>query len=217
MSYGGYDWVLNQLQSDGVPVLKLNYPGSVDQGIAFASEVKGGVGTVDASTTMQAISDFAKAHGYTNIYLMGNSYGGYLALKLLVSYPSQIKGVEALSAVTDWQTLLTNIPTSIFALDFNGPPNAENQSLYNAASIVNNLNNIGNQKIVVIQGNADTEVPYSQSQLLDQDLVSAGKNVSYYTLDGEDHIYENPSSYTLVCNQALELVGLPDSSLCSMH
>ena len=204
------------MKAAGVPVLKIDYPGSVNHGLAYAEEVKGGVGTVDASTTMQTIDAFAAQHGYKNIYLMGNSYGGYLALKLLVSYPSQIQGVESLSGVTDWKTLLTNVPSSIFSVDFNGPPSAANESLYDQASIVNNISNIGTQKIVVMQGNADTEVPYEQSQLIDEALVSAGKNVQYFTLDGEDHIYENPSSYTLVCNQTMELIGLPDSPLCTM-
>jgi dipeptidyl aminopeptidase/acylaminoacyl peptidase len=217
MSYGGYDWVLDQLKASGVPVLKLNYPGSVDQGIAFASSVKDNVGVTDVQQTMKAINTFAATHGYKNIYLMGNSYGGYVALKMLVTYPDQIKGVMSLSGVTDWQALLTNIPTSIFALDFNGPPNSTNQALYDQSSVLKNIANIGTQKVVVIQGDADTEVPYAQSQLLDTALAGADKNVSYYTLNGEDHIYEQPSSYTLVCNQMLELVGLPDSSLCVMH
>ncbi|MBA3788828.1 alpha/beta fold hydrolase [Patescibacteria group bacterium] len=217
MSYGGYDWVLNKVQASGVPVLKLDYPGSINHGTAFAQSIKNGVGTVDASTTMQAIKDFSAAHGFKNVYVMGNSYGGYLALKLLVSYPSQIKGAYSLSGVTDWQTLLTNIPSSIFSLDFNGSPNPLNQALYNKASIVANIPNIGTQKVIVTQGDADSEVPYAQSQLIDEALVAAGKNVEYSTLAGEDHIYKLPSSYTLVCNQALELVGLPSNSLCTMH
>jgi dipeptidyl aminopeptidase/acylaminoacyl peptidase len=148
---------------------------------------------------------------------MGNSYGGYLALKLLVSYPSKIDGVYSLSGVTDWDQLLTNIPSSIFSIDFNGSPNPLNQALYNAASIINNLNVITNQKVIITQGNADTEVPYEQSELLDNALKAEGKTDDYTTLDGEDHIYELPSSYTLVCNKTLELVGLASSNLCTMQ
>jgi dipeptidyl aminopeptidase/acylaminoacyl peptidase len=217
MSYGGYDWVLNQLQTVGVPVLKLDYPGSIGYGVAFSEEIKDGVGTVDASSTMQSIEDFASAHGYKNIYVMGNSYGGYLALKLLVSYPSQIKGAYSLSGVTDWAALLTNDPSSIFSEDFDGAPNATNQALYDAASVINTISAITNQKVTIVQGNADTDVPYEQSELLDQALVAAGKDVDYTTLPGENHIYENPSSFTLVCNKAMEMVGLPDSSLCVLH
>jgi predicted esterase len=216
MSYGGYDWVLNQVNNDGVPVLKLDYPGSLGYGTQFAQSIIGGVGTYDASTTMQAISEFASAHGYSNVYVMGNSYGGYLALKLLTAYPSKIAGAFSLSGVTDWQSLLTNVPSSIFSIDFNGAPNATNQALYNNASIINNVNTIGNQKVILIQGDADDEVPYSQSTIMNAALVSAGKDVEYTTLPGENHIYENPASYTLVCNKALELVGLPTSSLCTM-
>jgi dipeptidyl aminopeptidase/acylaminoacyl peptidase len=217
MSYGGYDWVLHQVNQLGIPVLKLDYPGSIGQGLAFAESIKDNVGVTDASSTMQAISDFATAHGYTHIYVMGNSYGGYLALKLLVSYPNQIDGAYSLSGVTDWASLLTNIPSSIFSIDFNGSPNPLNQMLYNAASVINNLNAITDQKVIITQGNADTEVPYQQSQILDESLKAAGKTDDYTTLDGEDHIYELPSSYTLVCNKTLELVGLPSSSLCTMQ
>ena len=217
MSYGGYDWVLDQVRAAGVPVLKVDYPGSVGQSNSFAATVQGGVGTADASATMQAINAFAAAHGYKNIYIMGNSYGGYLGLKLLVTYPSTIRGMLSLSSVTDWQTLLTNIPSSIFSADFGGSPNASNQSLYNAASIVNNLSALTNQKVIVVQGNVDDEVPYQQSVLLNQALTTAGKNVEYYTLNNESHIYENPTSYTLVCNKVFELVGLPQSPSCVMQ
>jgi dipeptidyl aminopeptidase/acylaminoacyl peptidase len=217
MSYGGYDWVLDQVRAAGVPVLKVDYPGSVGESNAFAATVKGGVGTADVTATMKSVADFATAHGYKNIYIMGNSYGGYLGLKMLVTYPSQIKGMLSLSSVTDWQTLLTNIPSSIFSLDFGGSPNPMNQSLYDAASIINNLSNLGNQKVIVVQGNVDDEVPYQQSVLLNKALVAAGKNVEYYTLNNESHIYELPASYTLVCNKAFELVGLPQSSACVMQ
>jgi dipeptidyl aminopeptidase/acylaminoacyl peptidase len=217
MSYGGYDWVLKQVQTAGVPVLKLNYPGSIGYGTQYAASVEGGVGTVDASSTMEAINSFAATHGFKNIYIMGNSYGGYLALKLLTSYPNQIDGVFSDSGVTDWQTLLTNVPSSIFSIDFNGPPDATNTELYANASVVNNISAIGNQKVILVQGNADTEVPYGQSVLMNAALVAAGKNVDYTTLQGENHIYELPSSYTLVCNKAFSLVGLPaNPGLCTM-
>lgn len=216
-SYGGYDWVLGKLQANGVPVLKLDYPGSTGYGLSFAESVKGGVGTVDVKAANTAISAFAKAHGYTNVYLMGNSYGGYLALKLLVSYPSQFKGVLSLSGVTDWPTLVQTIPSSIFALDFNGPPGTNNGALYGVSSIINHLTALTNQKVYIVQGDADTEVPYSQSTLLDSALKTAGKQDDFTTLPGEDHVYENPASYTLVCNKALNLVGLASSTSCTME
>ncbi len=217
MSYGGYDWVLNQVRAAGVPVLKVDYPGSVGQSNAFAAAVKGDIGTTDVTETMKAVQDFAAAHGYKNIYLMGNSYGGYLGLKMLVSNPSQVNGMLSIAGVTDWQALLTSIPSSIFSLDFGGSPNPANQSLYDASSIVSNLGNLGNQKVIVMQGDVDDEVPYQQSVLLNQALTQANKNVEYYTLQGESHIPEKPSSYTLICNKAFELVGLPQSQSCVMQ
>ena len=217
MSYGGYDWVLNKIQAAGVPVLKIDYPGSVGQSYAFASSVKNGVGTTDSKETMAAINAFASTHGFKNIYLMGNSYGGYLGLKMLVTYPSQIKGMLALSAVTNWEALISNIPTSIFSLDFNGSPNSSNQSLYNASSIMQNLGVLTNQKVIVVQGDQDNEVPYQQSTLLNQAFNDAGKSIDYITLPGENHVYEKPVSYTVVCNKAFELVGLPVTQSCVMH
>jgi dipeptidyl aminopeptidase/acylaminoacyl peptidase len=217
MSYGGYDWMMNQMKAAGVPVLKIDYPGSIGYGGAFASSIKDGVGTKDASTTMQAISDFAGKNGYKNIYVMGNSYGGYLALKLLVSYPTKIAGAYSLSGVTDWPTLIQNIPSSIFSLDFMPTTTMTTPMLYAKASIINNLNVLTNQKILIVQGDADSEVPYDQSVLMDAALTAASKTHEFITLPGEDHIYQSPASYTLICNKALEMVGLPDSSLCTMQ
>jgi dipeptidyl aminopeptidase/acylaminoacyl peptidase len=217
LSYGGYDWMLNQLQANGVGVLKLDYPGSTGYGMKFATALIGGVGTADMGPTMAAINAFAKAHNYSNIYVIGNSYGGYLALKLLVSNPAQIAGAMSLSGVTDWPSLIQNIPSSIFSVDFNGPPNATNAALYANASIINNINALSNQKVVLFQGDADSEVPFSQSVLLNDTLAAAQKNVSYTVLPGEDHIYLNPASYTAICNGALNLVGLASSTNCTMR
>lgn len=214
MSYGGYDLVLAKLQAAGTAVLKLDYPGSIGHGRDYAESIKGSVGTVDVARSEAAIRDFAATHGYTKVYLMGNSYGGYLGLKLLATYPNEFRGMLSLSGVTDWESLMKAIPSSIFGVDFNGAPNAMNQPLYDAASIVKNLGSLSDQKVTLIQGDQDSEVPYSQSVLLDSALTAAGKAHSFITLPGEDHVYAQPSSYSTVCTQAFLLIGTPDQGMC---
>lgn len=216
MSYGGYDWMLKRVQAAGVPVLKLEYPGSVGYGRTFAESIKGGVGTTDVAASQAAITSFAKANGFKNIYLVGNSYGGYLALKLLSAHPESYQGAYSLSGVTDWQALLASIPSSIFSVDFNGLPSAQNATLYQNASIVSHLSSFMGKKVIVVQGDADGEVPYSQSTLLDAALTTANIPHDYTTLSGEDHIYAQPSSFTTICQKAFGFVGFASASSCSL-
>lgn len=211
-SYGGYDWMLENLRDANVGVLKLDYPGSAGFGREYAESITGKVGVIDSQKSYAAIKDFAARNGYKNIYVMGNSYGGYLALKLLVDYPSTFKGAFSVNGVADWLTLLTKLDTSIFNVQFLGTINDENRAAYQKSSIYNYVGNLGNQKVILMHGASDRTIPVSQSEGLATYLTANGKNVTLIKPEGEDHVYKKPETFETLCKTALSFVGRTTSA-----
>lgn len=217
-SYGGYDFVLEKARSAQVGILKLDYPGSAGFGRVFAESLTGNVGKEDVRKSSVAIADFAKRNGYKNVYLMGNSYGGYLALRLLVENPSLYKGAFSINGVTDWTTMLTALDSSIFNVHFGGTVGDENDNynLYAQASVYNRAEKITNQKIILMHGTSDRTIPSRQSEGFATFLTSIGKAVTYIPLQGEDHVFSKPESFTLLCETTLLFVGKSKTGHCAL-
>lgn len=215
-SYGGYDWVLENLRDSDVGILKLDYPGSAGFGRAYAESITKKIGIEDATKSAAAIKDFAERNSYTKVYLMGNSYGGYLALKLLVDNPSAYRGAFSINGVADWLTLLTRLNTSIFNVQFGGTVEDDNRKNYQEASIYNYAGNVGDQKIILMHGDADSTIPVSQSEGLAAYLMQNGKNVQFIKLEGEDHVYAESESYETLCKTAFAMVGRPNTTACEI-
>lgn len=214
-SYGIYDAMLKLLQKNNVIVLKLDYRGSLGNGRIFSEAIKGSVGKGDIDDVMGAIKKLKDEYKINNIYLAGNSYGGYMALRTVVEYPESIKGVFSINGVTDWESLLVKMQTSIFNTEFNGLPNSENRNLYDQASIIDKINNLGNQRIEIIQAEADRTIPLWQATLLNNKLKDAGKNVNLVTYKGEDHVYKYKKNIGDICTRLFGLVGLPADKECT--
>jgi dipeptidyl aminopeptidase/acylaminoacyl peptidase len=217
-SYGGYDWMLEKVRDADVGVLKLDYPGSFGKGRLFSEALIGQVGVKDVKDTYAAISDFAKRNGYTNVYLMGNSYGGYLALRVLVDKPTAYKGAFSIGGVMDWTTMLTALDTSIFNALFKGVVSEENDNydLYNNASIYNRVDKLSGQKIVLMHGEKDMTIGKKQSEGLATYLASINKPAELVIMPGEDHVFKSPASFVLLCEKALAFVGKPGKASCNI-
>ena len=151
--------MLETAREADVGVLKLDYPGSAGFGRVFAESITGKVGVKDATDARAAILDFATRNGYQNIYLVGNSYGGYLAMKLLVDNPGDYKGAMSIAGVADWTTMLTALDNSIFNVQFGGTAQDDNFDEYAKASIYNNVAKLSGQKIVLVHGTEDKTIP----------------------------------------------------------
>lgn len=218
MSYGGYDWVLEKVRDSDVGVLKLDYPGSYGYGRTLAESLIGKVGVKDVTDSHTAITDFAKRNGYKNVYLMGNSYGGYLAPKLLVDKPKSYKGAFAINGVMDWTTMLTALDTSIFNVLFKGTVGAANDNYdeYNKASIYNNIEGLTGQKMILMHGEKDMTIGKRQSEGLATYMNSVNEPVELIIMPGEDHVYKKPASFILLCEKALAFVGRAGKTSCAI-
>ena len=214
-SYGIYDSLLELLRKNNVIVLKLDYPGSYGYGRNYAESIKGSIGTNDVASVMNAIAYAKQKYNIENVYLMGNSYGGYLSFKTLVEHPSSITGVMSINGVTDWESMLTDMQISIFNTQFNGLPSPSTQSLYDQASIINKISAIDTQKISIIAGEADRTIPFSQATNLYALLKNAHKNVTLTSYKGEDHVYRHRTTLVSLCNEMFTLVNKKVDPSCN--
>lgn len=214
-SYGIYDAMLKLLQKNNVIVMKLDYRGSYGVGRNYSESIKGSVGLGDVADVMTAVNYARKNYSISNIYLIGNSYGGYLSLKSLAEHPNDFTGVMSINGVTDWESLLVKMKTSIFNTQFFGLPDTNNRGLYDQASILNKTANIGNQKIQIVQGQSDRTIAPWQATLLYDQLKSQGKNVTFTPYDGEDHVFAKKKNISDLCVQMFNFVGVPVDSDCS--
>jgi hypothetical protein len=214
-SYGIYDASLKLLQKNNVIVLKLDYSGSFGSGRVYSEKIKNNVGVGDMKDLMEAVSFLKNQYNISDIYLSGNSYGGYMVLKAVVEHGEIFKSVTSINGVTDWESLLVRMKTSIFNKDFNGLPNSSNQNLYDQASIINKIGNLGNQKIEIIQGGADSTIPPWQSILLYDKLKAINKNVNLTTYKGEDHVFKLKKNIDNICVKLMQMIGIKNTKECT--
>jgi dipeptidyl aminopeptidase/acylaminoacyl peptidase len=213
-SYAVYDLILNQLAENNVAVLKLDYAGSYGYGATFAKAILKNVGKGDVTDLVNALAVVKKGMSVSDTYLIGNSYGGYLALRSLVAYPAKFSGAISINGVTDWATMLKLLRTSIFNVDFNGLPSKNNSALYAKASIMTRISDLTNQKIVLMQSQSDRTVPPSQANLLYNALQAAGKNVQFIPYMNEDHTFTKITDIENICQNVFSTLSLPLGNYC---
>ena len=215
ISYGVYDWILEEAVSKGAYVLKIDYPGSYGAGRSFTESIKSGVGLVDVKNVTNVINAFTKNNKVDGVYVVGNSYGGYLALKSVSSYPNKITNALSINGVTDWKALLNIYQNSIFNTFFGGLPSSKNKKLFTQASIIDNLSKLKNP-VYVIQGESDTTIPKSQAILLKNKLDDADKISNLTLIPGENHVFSKDSSINTICKALFEMTKLDATNSCNL-
>ncbi|MCX6754715.1 MAG: prolyl oligopeptidase family serine peptidase [Candidatus Nomurabacteria bacterium] len=216
ISYGVYDWVLEEAVSNGAYILKIDYPGSYGNGRTFTESIKGGVGTTEMKSIMNTVNLYSKTNNISSVYMLGNSYGGYLALKAMVAYPNKINGGFSINGVTDWTSLLNYYKDSIFNTFFNGLPTSKNKKLYSQSSILKNIKSIKNP-LYIIQGESDSTIPKSQAILLRNALDNSHKNSTLIMIPNENHIFLKNSSINTICKSLFEMIKLDATKSCNLE
>ena len=216
ISYGVYDWVLEQAVNQGAYVVKVDYPGSYGAGRTFTESIKYNAGLVDVGAVEKVVSDVMTHNQVSGVYVIGNSYGGYLALRFGVAYPNQVSGVLSINGVTDWGSLLTFYQNSIFNTFFNGLPSSRNKKLFAQASILNRASKF-QSPVFLIQGDVDTTIPKAQAILLKNILDQNHKDSSLILIPGENHVFEKDSSINTICNTVFSMIGVNSGGSCDLN
>lgn len=205
-SYAVYDWLLSRLAQSGILVLKVDYRGSYGYGRLWAEAIHNQVGQGDVADVIKAINELKKIKNIDSVYLVGNSYGGYLSLKTIVEHPKIFQGAMSINGVTDWFTLLEKLEKSIFNLHFDGLLEEKNSQLYYQADIGDRVKNLSNQKIILAHSENDQTVPISQVDYLQQIFQLRRKPLEIVRYPDEDHVFKKVSSLEDICHRLAKMI-----------
>ncbi|MFA6415954.1 MAG: prolyl oligopeptidase family serine peptidase [Candidatus Paceibacterota bacterium] len=210
-SYAVYDWLLDQMAEGGAIVAKVDYVGSYGYGRKFADSIVGQVGKKDVTDILAVTAELKTLYKPSAIYLVGNSYGGYLALRTLAEKPSNYAGIASINGVTDWTKLLEYYQNSIFNTYFEGLRADDNDPLFLQANIVTKLDRVTTQKILLVQNSADKTIPPIQAKWLAGILTTRHKPFDYVTYEGEDHVFAQSKNLTDLCQKIGSLIKIKAS------
>ncbi|MCX6712503.1 MAG: prolyl oligopeptidase family serine peptidase [Candidatus Vogelbacteria bacterium] len=206
--YAIYDWLMGEMAKNGALVLKLDYRGSYGYGRDFAQSITGQVGKGDVTDVVNALAELKKTKKIGPVYLVGNSYGGYLALKAIVENPKTFAGAMPINGVMDWFVLLDKLENSIFNTQFGGLLEEKNSDIYYQADIADRVKNLTNQKIVIVQSSADQTIPPSQADYITKIFSLRNRVAELVKYPGEDHSFKKVSSLEDICRRLTTMAGL---------
>jgi dipeptidyl aminopeptidase/acylaminoacyl peptidase len=170
----------------GFAFLSVNYRGSVSFGKAFQEQIWGDIGHWEVEDMVAArtwLVDQGIAHP-RQIFLKGMSYGGYLTLLALGTYPDLwaggMAGVAIADCVINWEDE-AQTSKAFDATLFKGTP-TEQPELYRRASPVTYAEQV-QAPILIIQGRNDTRCPSRQIEVYEAKMKALGKDIEVYWFD----------------------------------
>ncbi len=198
-----YTAYVHAFAKEGYIVFKPDYRGHGNsEGVA-----EGGYGspayTIDVLNAISSIKRYKEANPQ-KIGMWGHSMGGAITLRSMVISKDVKAGVIWAGVVGSYPDLLNNWRRR--NLPQNPPPHwstswrqrlinqygdpAENPQFWNSISATSYLNDISGP-IQLHHAKDDSHVPYAFSEKLNNLLQSAGKEVEFYSYDGDDHNLTN--------------------------
>lgn len=187
LSYGIFDLILDNLRQNNRIIAKIDYVGSWGYGLNYQEKLKNNIGKLDVESVIKFVNHLKNNFKIKNIYLIGNSYGGYLSLKLIYEYPEIFEGAISINGVSDWWSLIKNIPSSPFRNYFNDKSSLDKKLLYDQASVYLEPQRLKGKKIFLIYGENDETVPIYQSRLFNFRYKKIA-NITMKSYNNEGHI-----------------------------
>lgn len=213
LSYAVYDELLERLVDGGNYVYKIDYTGSTGYGATFRKALDMKIGDVEMKDVQRAIKDIKADKKIKNVYLIGNSYGGYMALRGIVDTPKTLAGAISINGVSDWYGLIQQIPSSPFKDLFNGVPDTHNLDEYKQASVFTGMEKLTkDDKVLVVWGEQDSTVPVWQSTKYVEFAKEKKVNVSTLSFPNEEHIIRSRKSLDTLCKTIVSTFDISNVS-----
>jgi len=172
---------------EGFAFFSINYRGCATFGNEFEGKIFGNPGYWEVEDIVaarrylveQGIADPRK------VFLVGNSYGSFLALLATGLQPDLWAGTMAKVAITDWATQYEDSSEMLkgYLRAFFGGTPEEKQAQYAKSSPVTYVNKI-QAPILIIQGKHDTRTPARPVEIFEQKMKSLGKNIEVVWFGG---------------------------------
>lgn len=190
LSWGG---MRQYLVSRGYAVFDINYAGSAGYGKTFEESDRYRIGIEDCDDAANAAFYLASLPQVdkSRIGVTGGSYGGYLTSLVIGRYPEVFAAAVDWFGITDWMTIW--IPrlhpvVKFFFRDRLGD-SLEHKDLYRMSSPVTYAGVI-KTPLMIVHGDSDFVVPYSQSVEFYDSLKAKGKTVEFIKYSNEGHGWE---------------------------
>jgi len=192
----GFDWWAQALASRGYAVLQPEFRGSSGFGWDHLAAGFGEWGRKMQTDLSDGVRHLVE-QGIVDpkrVCIVGASYGGYAALAGVTLDKETYRCAVSVAGISDpgrfisWRQRRSGKSNGVetrYWERFMGASDPQDQILGTISPLAH-VDQV-NAPILLVHGKDDTVVPIEQSELMADALKKAGKDVSFVTLDGEDH------------------------------
>ncbi|MGE6258304.1 S9 family peptidase [Heyndrickxia sporothermodurans] len=196
-----FQFFLNQ----GYSIFAPNFRGSFGYGLKFMKMVEGDWGYGPRLDNVAGL-DWLIDNGYAekgDIFLMGGSYGGYMALLLHGRHAEYFKAVVDIFGPSDLFSFINSVPEDWKPImdQWVGHPEKDKEKLieYSPITYLDGMN----KPMLVIQGANDPRVVKEESDQIVKALMDKGCKVEYMLLEDEGHGFTKKENEVAVYQRIL--------------
>lgn len=214
--YTGFDYKAQALASRGYAVFQPQFRGSEGFGMDLLEAGYGEWGRKMQSDLSDGVDYLADAGvvDRSKVCIVGSSYGGYAALAGMTIDQDVYRCAVSVSGVSDLSVFLATERRQGGRARFNsgmrywqrfmGVTSDSDPSLVerSPAQLVSRIKG----PVLLIHGRADTVVPFEQSEIMEEAMRRAGKDVELIALDGEDHHMTFPATRLRMLTETIEFL-----------
>ncbi|GGA78708.1 S9 family peptidase [Ornithinibacillus halotolerans] len=192
----------------GYTIFAPNFRGSTGYGSSFVKLVEQDWGHGPRLDCVAAI-EWLFENGITDrdkLFLVGGSYGGYMALLLHGRHPEYFKAVVDIFGVSNLFTFVNSVPEHWKPMmeRWVGDPERDKER-FEKDSPITYLDSMV-KPMLVIQGAKDPRVVKEESDQIVEKLKEKGRDVEYLVLDDEGHGFSKKENEIKVYNAMLEFL-----------
>lgn len=176
------DYFSQYLAQQGFVVFQLDNRGSGNRGKAFEQVIHRNLAQVEVADQLRG-AKFLQSLPYVDderIGVFGHSYGGYMALHLVLRHPEVFNAAVAGAPVTDWRLYDTH-----YTERYLGTPQ-DNPEGYKAADVLTYAEQLA-QPLLIYHGMADDNVLYTHTAKLSYALQQATLPFELMAYPGKQH------------------------------
>ncbi len=190
---GGAGLMLNYLAENGYLIFTLDNHGSENRGREFEQVIFRHLGTNEIKDQMVGVN-YLKSLPYvdsTRLGVDGWSYGGFMAISLMLREPGVFKVAVAGGAVINWKYYEV-----MYGERYMDTPQ-ENPEGYKEANLLNYVHNLRGH-LLMIHGTMDPVVMWQNGLLFLQKAIREDKQIDYFVYPGQQHGIVGPDRQQLM-------------------